>query len=429
MAKNGKKPPRLELHIPEPKCRPGKHADFSGLAIPPAGKVARPEFDAPEKDLRHLPYELIRVLDDKGKAVGPWNPALDAGTLRQGLRHMLLTREFDERMMKQQRQGKTSFYIKSTGEEAVGVAQAMALDDKDMLFPSYRQQGLLVARGCPLVRLMNQIFSNSQDNLKGRQLPIMYSEPDYGFFSISGNLGTQLPQAVGWAMASAYSGDTRIAAGWVGDGTTAEADVHYALTFASVYDAPVILNIVNNQWAISSFQGIAGGEHTTFAARAIGYALPGLRVDGNDFLAVYAATKWAADRARSNLGATVIELYTYRAAAHSSSDDPSAYRPADEWKNWPLGDPVERLKQHLIAIREWDDKRHDALVAELAEEVSANLKEASSYGTLGNPPPNDPGSMFEGVLKEMPGRLVLQREQMLALRKLAQAGDAPGEEH
>ncbi len=426
MAKNGpkdpknKKLPRLELHVPEPKCRPGKHADFSGLGIPPAGKVARPAIDTPEKDLRHLPYELIRVLDDKGKAVGPWDPKLPAQQLRDGLRHMLLTREFDERMIKQQRQGKTSFYMKCTGEEAVAVAQAMALDDKDMLFPSYRQQGLLVARGCPLVRLMNQIFSNKEDNLKGRQLPIMYSEPDYGFFSISGNLGTQLPQAVGWAMASAYSGDTRIAAGWVGDGTTAEADVHYALTFASVYQAPVILNIVNNQWAISTFQGIAGGEHTTFAARAMGYALPGLRVDGNDFLAVYAATKWAAERARSNFGATVLELYTYRAAAHSSSDDPSAYRPADEWKNWPLGDPVERLKQHLIAIKEWDQARHTALVEELAQHVSEQLKQAASHGTLGNPPPNDPGSMFEDVLKEMPGRLVMQREQMLAFRKLAQ---------
>jgi 2-oxoisovalerate dehydrogenase E1 component alpha subunit len=418
MAKNGKKPATLALHIPEPKCRPGKHADFSGLDIPPAGKLARPAIDAPEKDLRHLPYDLIRVLDDKGKAVGAWDPKLSAQKLRDGLRFMLLTREFDERMMKQQRQGKTSFYMKSTGEEAVAVAQAMALDDRDMAFPSYRQQGLLIARGCPLVRLMNQIFSNKKDALKGRQLPIMYSEPDYGFFSISGNLGTQLPQAVGWAMGSAYSGDTRIAAGWVGDGTTAEADVHYALTFASVYRAPVILNIVNNQWAISSFQGIAGGEQTTFASRAIGYALPGLRVDGNDFLAVYAATRWAADRARANLGASVIELYTYRAAAHSSSDDPSAYRPADEWKAWPLGDPVERLKQHLIAIKEWDEKRHEALVAELAAHVEEQLKEASSHGTLNNPPADDPGSMFEDVLKEMPGRLVMQREEMLALRKL-----------
>ncbi|TAM22823.1 MAG: 3-methyl-2-oxobutanoate dehydrogenase (2-methylpropanoyl-transferring) subunit alpha [Nevskiaceae bacterium] len=407
----------LQLHIPEPKARPGGVTDFSGLRIPPAGVLARPAVDSPSEQLRDYAYGLIRVLDDEGRAVGAWDPKLDADTLRLGLRHMLLTREFDERMVKLQRQGKTSFYIKCTGEEAVAVAQAMALDADDMLFPSYRQQGLLVARGCPLVRLMNQIFSNTRDPLKGRQLPIMYSEPDYGFFSISGNLGTQYPQAVGWAMASAYSGDTRIAAAWVGDGTTAEADFHYALTFATVYQAPVVLNVVNNQWAISSFQGIAGGERTTFAARAVGYGLPALRVDGNDFLAVYAATAWAAERARSNLGATLIELYTYRAAPHSTSDDPAGYRPADEAKNWPLGDPVERLKQHLIGLGEWDEQRHTALTAELAEEVMSQLKEAASYGTLGNPPPNDPGSMFEDVLKEIPGRLVMQREQMLALRE------------
>ncbi len=411
----------LSLHIPEPKTRPGDLVDFSDIKIPAAGLVSRPASDIPAAEMRDYAYSLIRVLDDKGHAVGEWDPKLSADTLRLGLRHMVLTREFDERMMKLQRQGKTSFYIKCTGEEAIGVAQAMALDDKDMLFPSYRQQGLLVARGCPLVRLMNQIFSNTQDNLKGRQLPIMYSEPDYGFFSISGNLGTQYPQAVGWAMASAYSGDTRIAAGWVGDGSTAEGDFHYALTFASVYRAPVVLNVVNNQWAISTFQGMAGGEQATFAARAVGYGLPALRVDGNDFLAVYAATKWAAERARNNHGATLIELYTYRAAPHSSSDDPAAYRPAEEAKNWPLGEPIERLKKHLIAVGEWSEERHVALVTEMTEHVMAQLKEASSHGTLGNPPPNDPGSMFEDVLKEVPGRLLIQREEMLALRAAAAA--------
>ena len=414
----------LKLHIPEPKCRPGDAVDFNDVKVPPAGEVPRPATDIEPSAIRDYAYSLIRVLDDQGQAVGEWNPKLSADTLRTGLRHMVLTREFDERMVKLQRQGKTSFYIKCTGEEAIGVAQAMALDPKDMLFPSYRQQGLLVARGCPLVRLMNQIFSNRMDNLKGRQLPIMYSEPDYGFFSISGNLGTQYPQAVGWAMASAYSGDTRIAAGWVGDGTTAEADFHYALTFSSVYRAPVVLNVVNNQWAISTFQGMAGGENATFAARAVGYGLPALRVDGNDFLAVYAATAWAAERARRNHGATLIELYTYRAAPHSTSDDPAGYRPSDEAKNWPLGDPIERLKAHLIALGEWDEARHTKLIEDMQAQVAADLKEASGYGTLGNPPPDDPGSMFEDVLVEVPGRLVMQREEMLQLRKemAAQAG-------
>src|SRR5581483_3366025 len=203
---------------------------------------------------------------------------------------------------------------------------------------------------------------NTGDRLKGRQLPIMYSVKDAGFFSISGNLGTQFPQAVGWAMASAYKHDTRIAAAWVGDGTTAEGDFHHALTFAAVYRAPVVLNVVNTQWAISSYQAFAGGDETTFAARALGYGLPGLRVDGNDALAVYAATRWAAERARSNHGPTLIELFTYRGEAHSTSDDPARYRPADERAAWPLGDPIERLKGHLTQLGEWDEARHIMLL-------------------------------------------------------------------
>lgn len=405
------KNPPLVLHVPEPTARPGEAPDFHALKIPAAGILARPPIDTPAAALRDYPYALIRVLDDAGAALGEWNPQLDADVMRRGLRAMALTRAFDERMQKVQRQGKTSFYLKCTGEEAVAVAQALALDGGDMLFPSYRQQGLLIARNWPMVDMMCQIFSNSGDRLKGRQLPIMYSAKDAGFFSISGNLGTQFPQAVGWAMASAIKGDTRIAAGWIGDGTTAEADFHYAMTFATVYRAPVLLNVVNNQWAISTFQGMAGGEQSTFAARAIGYGLPGLRVDGNDFLAVYAATRWAAERARNNHGATLIELYTYRAAAHSTSDDPSAYRPQDEAAHWPLGDPIERLKQHLIAIGEWTEERHAALLVEVEAEVREALRQAEAIGVLGSSKP-DPRSMFEDVFKDMPAHLEAQYQQL-----------------
>lgn len=403
--------PVLQLHVPEPPARPGEEPDFSHIRVPPAGALKRPATSAPETSLHAYADGLIRVLDDQGRAVGEWDPKLDPETLRHGLRAMLLTRSFDDRMLRIQRQGKTSFYIKSTGEEAVAVAQAYALDADDMLFPSYRQQGLLVARGHSLVDMMCQIFNNTRDRLKGRQLPIMYSVREKNFFSISGNLGTQYPQAVGWAMASAMRGDHRIAASWVGEGTTAEPDFHHALTFASVYQAPVILNVVNNQYAISSFQGFAGGERATFAARAIGYGIPGLRVDGNDFLAVYAVTKWAAERARTNHGPTLIELFTYRAAAHSTSDDPSAYRPQEESARWPLGDPVERLKQHLIALGEWSEERQQALAQELDDKVRADLKEAESYGTLATPPAS-PKTMFEDVFKEMPPHLLKQRQEM-----------------
>ncbi|MEY2554429.1 MAG: 2-oxoisovalerate dehydrogenase component alpha subunit [Ilumatobacteraceae bacterium] len=402
----------LRFRIPEPPARPGERADFSYLVVPPAGEARRPDVDAQPNDMRDLAYSMVRVLNEQGAAVGPWVPDVDPDALYQGLRAMVMTRAYDDRMLTAQRQGKTSFYMRCTGEEAIAVGHALELHRDDMFFPTYRNQGWLIARRWPLVDMMCQVFSNEKDRLHGRQMPIMYSAREVGFFSISGNLGTQYIQAVGWAMASAIKGDTRIASGVVGEGTTAEADFHHALTFATTYQAPVILNIVNNQWAISTFQGIAGGNHSTFAARAIGHGIPALRVDGNDYMAVVAATRWAAERARANLGPTVIEWVTYRAAAHSTSDDPSRYRPADEWKSWPLGDPIERLKNHLIVRGEWSEEKHTTLVADVSREVAAAAKEAESYGTLLDGRVASAKSIFEDVYKVMPPHLQRQRRQM-----------------
>jgi 2-oxoisovalerate dehydrogenase E1 component alpha subunit len=256
--------------------------------------------------MKDLAIGLVRVLDDHHRAVGPWAPELDEAHLVDGLRHMLTVRELDERMQVAQRQGKASFYMQSRGEEAVACAFRAALRPGDMNFPTYRQQGLLVAGGYPLELMMCQVYSNERDPLHGRQMPVFYSARDHGFFSISGNLATQYVQAVGLAMASAIKGGDQIAAGWIGDGATAESDFHSALVMASVYNAPVVLNIVNNQWAISTFQSISLGRATTFAMRAHGFGLPSLRVDGNDYLAVYAAAQWAINRARRSLGPTLI---------------------------------------------------------------------------------------------------------------------------
>ncbi len=403
----------LQLHVPEPKFRPGDAVDFASVEVPPAGAQRRPDTAAPADSFHELAYTLVRVLDDEGRAVGPWDPRLSPDRLRRMLRHMVLLRAFDERMFRAQRQGKTSFYMKALGEEAVAVAAAHALDYEDMCFPSYRQQGLLIARDWSLVDMMNQIYSNSADRLGGKQLPIMYSAKEAGFFSISGNLTTQYPQAVGWAMASAAKGDTRIAAVWCGEGSTAEGDFHSACTFAAVYRAPVVMNVVNNQWAISSFSGFAGAEATTFAARAIGYGIAGLRVDGNDALAVYAATQWAAERARTNQGATLIEHFTYRTEGHSTSDDPTQYRSAGEPTAWPLGDPIRRLKDHLIALGEWDEERHATQDREVAEEVRAAQKAAEANGILGHGLHQPLDSLFDGVFEEMPWHLREQRQQML----------------
>ena len=406
--------PQLALHVPEPPFRPGDTPDFSSLKIPPAGEAARPDVAAAPADTYPLTTHLVRVLDDQHRAADPWDPKLDADTLRKMLRDMVTVRVFDDRMYRAQRQGKTSFYMKCTGEEAIAVAAAAALLSDDMHFPSYRQQGLLVSRGYPLKDMMCQIYSNKGDKLQGRQLPIMYSDKAHGFFSISGNLGTQFPQAVGWSMASAIKGDSRIAMGWIGDGATAEGDFHSAMTFAAVYNVPVVLAVVNNQWAISSFSGIAGAERATFAQRAIGYGIAGLRVDGNDALAVYAAVQWAAERARSNAGPALIEFFTYRAEGHSTSDDPSGYRPANEAKAWPLGDPLERLKAHLIALGEWDDERHAATTAECDAMVRAAQKESEKLGILPQQGSHDIGSVFEDVYADLPWNLAEQREQALS---------------
>ena len=403
----------LRLHVPEPTGRPGRHTDFSYLHLSPAGEVRRPPVDTQPADTNDLAYELVRVLDDAGRAVGPWAAPVDPQLLRRGLRAMMKTRIFDARMLIAQRQKKMSFYMQCLGEEAIAVAHALALASGDMCFPTYRQQGLLLAReDVDMVEMICQLLSNERDPMKGRQLPVMYSYKRAGFFSISGNLATQFIQAVGWAMAAAIKGDTRIASAWIGDGATAEADFHTALTFAHVYRAPVILNVVNNQWAISTFQAIAGGEGTTFAARGVGCGIASLRVDGNDFLAVHAASRWAAERARSNLGPTLIEWVTYRAGPHSTSDDPSKYRPADDWEHFPLGDPIARLKQHLIAIGAWSDEQHEIAQKELEAQVAAAQKEAESYGTLADGHLRSAAEMFEDVYKDMPEHLRRQRQQL-----------------
>lgn len=410
-------PPRadpgpLRLYVPEPTGRPGHATDFSYLRLAPAGAVPRPPLDVSPADTYALAGSLVRVLDDEGRAVGPWAPEVAPEVLVKGLRAMMKTRAFDARMLIAQRQKKISFYMQCLGEEAIAIAHAMALRDGDMCFPTYRQQGLLLVRDdIDMVELMCQLMSNERDPLKGRQLPVMYSYKRAGFFTISGNLATQFIQAVGWAMASAIKGDTRIASGWIGDGSTAESDFHTALTFAHVYRAPVILNVVNNQWAISTFQAIAGGEASTFAARGVGCGIASLRVDGNDFLAVLAASRWAAERARANLGPTMIEWITYRAGAHSTSDDPSRYRPAGDWQCFPLGDPIARLKRHLIGLGAWSEQAHAEAQREVETAVAAAQKQAERFGTLhdGHIPPLE--SMFEDVYRQMPQHLQAQLAQ------------------
>lgn len=401
------------MYVPEPPFRPGDIPDYSHISVPSDHTPPRPDPLCDDHETAAHALGLIRVMRFNGEAVGEWRPDLSADDMRKALHDMMLTRAMDRRMFNMQRQGKMSFYMKSTGEEAVSVGHAMALRHDDMIFPTYRQQGILINRGAPIEEMMCQCLSNGGDRLQGKSIPVLYSFRDFGFFSISGNLGTQLIQGVGWAMACAYKEEDGIASVFTGEGATAEGDFHYALNFASTYRAPCIINVVNNQWAISSFQGIAMGEGESFAARGTGYGLATLRVDGNDLLAVYAASKWAAERARNGGGATVIEHFTYRKEGHSTSDDPSQYRPETDPDVWPFGDPIERLKRHLIHIGEWSEDQHNAQAETVKSAIKTLYKKAEKMGNLSGDSHVDPLTMFEQVYADIPDHLARQRSHFL----------------
>jgi 2-oxoisovalerate dehydrogenase E1 component alpha subunit len=404
----------LRLRVPEPARghRPADRVRF----ISKAGEMKRPALDEKVERVALMRKQLLRVLADDGAAVGEWVPELATDEKLSGLRSMMLTRSFDARMLRAHRQGKISFYMQCLGEEAIACAQQRALQSGDMHFPTYRQQGLLIAAGYPIVAMMNQVLSNEHDPLKGRQLPVLYSSKEYGFFSISGNLATQYIQAVGWAMASAMRGGPEIASAWIGEGSSAESDFHSALVFASTYQAPVILNIVNNHWAISTPEDFARGASATFADRGFGFSIPALRVDGNDYLAVYAASRWAAERARTNLGPTLLEWVTLRRGAHSTSDDPSVYRPDREGETFPLGDPVDRLAQHLVAEGVWDADRQADLQQEVDADVDAAFAEADAHGSVKSGVIPSPASMFDDVYHELPRHLLEQRDRAVGER-------------
>jgi len=404
--------PLVRLHVPDAPYRPGDDPCFSRFSEQP-GDLDQPHALADYQQFRPHAHGLIRVLNDRGDVSGAWNPDLASEQLLRGLEWMARVRAFDTRLMTMQRQGRLSFYLSCQGEEAVAVAAAMALEKNDLLFPSYRQPGLFLVRGMTPVQMMCQCIGNQRDSCRGRQMPIHYSWRKGRVVSISSPVGTQFPQAVGAAMAMAIRGDTDVAAAWMGEGSTAQGDFHYALNFASVYEPPVVLNVVNNQWAISTPSNIASGGKS-FAARAEAFGLPGLRVDGNDFLAVYAATAWAAKRARDGGGPTLIELVTYRAAAHSSSDDPSRYRPPKEALRWPGGDPIARLFEHLRRTGHASDSQWQEMQQRVRAEMRVAYHEAERMGSLAEGPFDPPERLVDDVYEQLPWHLKRQRDQLRA---------------
>jgi pyruvate dehydrogenase E1 component alpha subunit/2-oxoisovalerate dehydrogenase E1 component alpha subunit len=325
---------------------------------------------------------------------------------------MVRIRVLDAKMLILQRQGRVAFYGTSTGEEAAVIASAYALEPTDWIFPALRQQGALLLRGFPMRDYLCHLVGNSGDLLKGRQMPCHPSDSRYRFVSMSSCIGTQIPHAVGAAWAAKIRGDRTVTIAYMGDGASSESDFHVALNFGAVHRVPCVVFCQNNQWAISvpfSKQTASDGV----AVKAVAYGMEGVRVDGNDALAVYDATKRAVEKARAGGGPTLIEAVTYRIGAHSSSDDWTRYRPKEEVEAWQRRDPIERLLRFLErkgALPRGQSARAyaEAIEKRFADEIARALAETESL------PPPDVATIVDDVYAEVPPHLVEERAALVA---------------
>lgn len=351
------------------------------------------------------PPELYRVVAPDGERVGEL-PRIDPETMVRMLDVMLLIRQLDERMMILQRQGRIGFYGACTGQEAPPIGTAAALDANDWIFPGLREGAAMLYRGFSLESYVCQVFGNSGDVLKGRQMPSHYADRSVSYVSWGSCIGTQLPQAVGAAWAQKLRRDDAITVGFSGDGGTSEADFHTAMTFAKAKQAPVVLICQNNHWSIS----VPTARQTnarTIAEKAVAYGIPYARVDGNDVLAVFGAVQEAAARARSGRGPSFLEMLTYRIGAHSSSDDPRVYRDEREVDEWKKRDPIARYVAFLENVGHVTTAELEAKKAAIAEEVAAAIKAAESK------PPVAKESLFDDVYATLLPHLREQRAQFL----------------
>lgn len=330
-------------------------------------------------------------------------------------RYMSLSRLLDERMMRLQRQGRIGFFGTASGEEAAVLGSGFALQANDWVFPALRQGAVALLRGMPLEAFIAQCIGNSLDIAKGRQMPVHYAYREVNFVSWSSCIATQLPHAVGMAYAAKYKKSNSVAMAYMGDGATSAGDFHVAMNFAGVFQVPVVFFCQNNQWAISvPLKQQTASE--SIAVKAEGYGFEGVRIDGNDVLKVYEVTRQAVEKARSGGGPTFIEAVTYRMGSHSSSDDPTRYRPEGELESWAAKDPIKRFCAYLEAKKLWDEKAQQTLDQTLNDEVSEAIKVAEAA------PPLPAESLFSDVYSVPPPQLEKQAQQHLAFLKSKEKG-------
>jgi pyruvate dehydrogenase E1 component alpha subunit len=351
--------------------------------------------------------DLRRVLDDDGRVLpGARVPDVSDEMLRAIFDKMSLVRIMDDRMMRLQRQGRLGFYMKAIGEEASHFAVA-PLRPGDWIYPSYREQGAWFWRGYTIRQFIDQLFGNINDPIKGRQMPVHHSANWLNMVSISSPVGTQIPQAVGSAYAAKVLGKDDVSMVYFGEGTSSTGEFHVGMNFAGVWKAPVVFLCRNNGWAIS-VSAAKQCAAKTFASKAVGYGMPGIRVDGNDILAVLQVAQEAIDRARAGDGPTLIEALTYRVQGHSSSDDPSVYRDPKEPEIWEKRDPLNRMRTYMKQRGLWDETEE----TQLGERYNQEITDALAASDATPPPPIE--SIFDDVYAELPWHLREQRDYLLA---------------
>jgi len=316
----------------------------------------------------------LKILKQDGSVYeGSDMPDMDEALAVKVYKTFVFHRVLDERMVASQRQGRLSFYMAALGEEAASVGGAAGLKPQDMIMSQYREQGALMFRGFSLENFMNQMFSNEKDLGKGRQMPIHYGSSELNYMTVSSPLGTQIPQATGYAYGQKLQGLDEVTLCYFGEGAASEGDFHAGLNMAAVQEAPVIFFCRNNGYAISTpsdeqFKG------NGIASRGVGYGIKTLRVDGNDILAVIKATQTARAYALKENAPVLIEAMSYRLGAHSTSDDPSGYRTREEEEKWQANDPILRMKNWMLAQNWWDEEQEKLLFEELREKVLAAVK-------------------------------------------------------
>lgn len=336
-----------------------------------------------------------QILDEEGNLVGKM-PDLSAERLLELYRFMQLGRAFSNKIIALQRQGRATTFGSLIGQEATAVGLAAPLQAQDWMATSYREIASLIVKGFPLSTLIYMFRGLTPENYP--------SETHCLPFQIV--IGTQMLHAVGLAMAAKIAGDPVVAVGVCGDGATSEGDFNEALNFAGVFQAPVVLVVQNNGWAISVPRHRQSAA-PTFADRGAGFGLPSVLVDGNDILAVYDIMQQAVERARSGQGPTLVETLTYRLGAHTTADDPTRYREAAEVEAWRAKDPIARFHRFLMNRGLLTEEQDQQMSAAIEEQINEAVQAAEAM------PPMAPDSFFDFMWADLPPRLQVQRQDAL----------------